>query len=183
MDRTEQLPPATIAPGQYVIDPGRSAITIATRHLFGLAPVRAALAVSGGSIRIAEPLEASGIEAGAYSASFRSGSPQRDRSVRSARFLNASRHPVISFASVQADTGRADTGRADTARGTLAGTLTVRGVSRPVTFSVAAIVSAGTGFTARAAARIDRTEFGITAARGLAGRYLDVSVEVTCVRS
>ncbi len=173
MESTEQLLPATIAPGQYLIDPGRSAITIATRHLFGLAPVRAALAVSGGSIRIAEPLEASGVEAGAVSASFRSGSRQRDRNVRSARFLNARRHPVISFAAAHADT----------ARRTLAGTLTVRGVGRPVTFCVAEIVTGGTGFTARAAARIDRTDFGITAARGLAGRHLDVCVEVTCVRS
>jgi hypothetical protein len=37
-------------------------------------------------------------------------------------------------------------------------------------------------FTARAAVRIDRAEFGITALRGLAGRYLDMSVEARCVR-
>ena len=30
--------------------------------------------------------------------------------------------------------------------------------------------------------RIDRTEFGVTAQRGLAGRYLDLSVEARCVR-
>jgi hypothetical protein len=33
----------------------------------------------------------------------------------------------------------------------------------------------------RATARIDRTEFGVTAYRGLAGRYLDMSVEVQCI--
>ena len=33
-------------------------------------------------------------------------------------------------------------------------------------------------FTVRAAARIDRTEFGVTASRGLAGRYLDLTLEV-----
>jgi hypothetical protein len=38
-------------------------------------------------------------------------------------------------------------------------------------------------FTARATARIDRTEFGITAARGLAARYLTMTVEVQCTRS
>ena len=37
-------------------------------------------------------------------------------------------------------------------------------------------------FTARAAVRIDRTDFGITASRGLAARYLDVSAEFRCVR-
>ena len=38
-------------------------------------------------------------------------------------------------------------------------------------------------FTARATVRIDRTQFGITASRGLAGRYLDTTVEVRCVRT
>jgi polyisoprenoid-binding protein YceI len=36
-------------------------------------------------------------------------------------------------------------------------------------------------FVASASARIDRTEFGITASRGMAGRYLDVSIEVVGV--
>jgi hypothetical protein len=38
-------------------------------------------------------------------------------------------------------------------------------------------------FTARATTRIDRTEFGITAARGLAARFLDLTVEVQCTRN
>jgi polyisoprenoid-binding protein YceI len=37
-------------------------------------------------------------------------------------------------------------------------------------------------FATRATARIDRTEYGVTAMRGLAGRYLDVTVQVQCVR-
>ena len=36
--------------------------------------------------------------------------------------------------------------------------------------------------TVRATTRIDRTEFGLTAYRGLAGRHLDLSVEVLCIR-
>ncbi len=36
---------------------------------------------------------------------------------------------------------------------------------------------------ARASTRIDRTEFGVTAYRGAAGRYLDMTVEVRCVRT
>jgi hypothetical protein len=42
---------------------------------------------------------------------------------------------------------------------------------------------AGTGVAGRASARIDRTEFGLTAYRGLAGRYLDMTMEVRCVRT
>jgi polyisoprenoid-binding protein YceI len=38
-------------------------------------------------------------------------------------------------------------------------------------------------FNAHASTRIDQNEFGVTAYRGLAARYLDISVEVRCVRS
>ena len=37
-------------------------------------------------------------------------------------------------------------------------------------------------FTASGTVRVDRTEFGVTAMRGLAGRYLDLTLEVRCVR-
>ena len=64
----------------------------------------------------------------------------------------------------------------------LLGMLTVRGVARPVTLSIDRSAITPRSFTARAATRIDRTEFGVTAYRGLAGRYLDMTVEVRCVR-
>ena len=36
---------------------------------------------------------------------------------------------------------------------------------------------------ARASTRIDRSEFGLTAYRGVAGRHLDMTVEMRCVRT
>jgi polyisoprenoid-binding protein YceI len=36
-------------------------------------------------------------------------------------------------------------------------------------------------FTVRATTRVDRTEFGVTAAGLMAGRHLDLTLEVTCV--
>ena len=59
----------------------------------------------------------------------------------------------------------------------------MRGTTRPVTLTVTRCEMSRGSFTARAAARIDRTEFGITAARGLAARYLDLTVEVQCTRN
>jgi hypothetical protein len=38
-------------------------------------------------------------------------------------------------------------------------------------------------FNARASTRIDQTEFGVTAYRGVAGQYLDMTVEVRCTRA
>jgi hypothetical protein len=44
------------------------------------------------------------------------------------------------------------------------------------------VTAAGQSFTASATVRVDRTEFGVTAMPGLAGRYLDLTVEVRCAR-
>jgi polyisoprenoid-binding protein YceI len=159
--------------GHYGIDPSRSAITISTRHLFGLAPARATLAIRTGTVHIAHPLEASAIYAEAETGSFHTSNAQRDGSVLSARFLDPSRYPVMTFTSA----------RIDLERHVLAGILMARGVSRPVSFVAGEFARSAGEFTARATTRVDRTEFGITAARGLAARYLDITVEVTCVRS
>ena len=129
--------------GRYVIDPGASSVVFRTRHLFGLAPVRG---------------------------TFRSGNPARDGSVRSARFLDAGRHPVMVFV---AGTMEGDA---------LDGALTVCGTTRPVRLPLEVSTLPDGSLQARAAVRIDRTEFGITASPGLAGRYLDLTAEVRCVR-
>ena len=169
--------PAVLAaappPGHYDIDAARSRVTFATRHLFGLGRVKGSFAVRRGGADIADPLEVSAIFAEIDTASFRTNGGPRDHSVRSARFLDAAGHPVMTF--------RSD--RIAAQDQTLTGTLTVRGTTQPVTLTVTRCEVSPGSFTARATARIDRTEFGITAARGLAARYLDLTVEVQCTRN
>ena len=46
----------------------------------------------------------------------------------------------------------------------------MREVSRPVSLSLGQVTLAERSFTASATVRVDRTEFGVTAMRGLAGR-------------
>jgi polyisoprenoid-binding protein YceI len=67
-------------------------------------------------------------------------------------------------------------------RAAITGTLTVRGVTRPVRLTVEQADVSPRSFTVRAATRIDRAEFGVTASRGLAGRYLDLTLEIRCLR-
>jgi polyisoprenoid-binding protein YceI len=167
------LTAATPQPGHYDIDPSESAVTFATRHLFGLAPVRGTFAIKAGTVDVADPVTASGINAEIETASFRTGNVLRDPRVRSSRFLDARRHPVLTFRS----------GPIAAPDQVVDGTLTVRDITRPVRLSVTRCVVSRHSFSATATARIDRTEFGITAARGLAGRYLDVTVEIQCVRN
>ena len=198
-----QTEPAVIAttpqPGHYDIDPDCSRVTFATRHLFGLGRVKGSFAIRRGAADVADPIAASAIYADIETASFRTKNRQRDHSVLSARFLDPAGHPVITFRSesieaegqgpVTKERGLEPSGGS---RGVappgqqglvLAGTLTVRGTTRPVTLTVTRCEVSRGSFTARATARIDRTEFGITAARGLAARYLDLTVEVQCNRN
>jgi polyisoprenoid-binding protein YceI len=174
-----QTEPAVVAttpqPGHYDIDPDRSRVTFATRHLFGLGRVSGSFAIRGGTADIADPIAASTVYAEIQTASFRTKNRQRDDSVLSPRFLDPAGHPVMTFRSDRIEAGQ---------RGNvLTGTLTVRGTSRPVTLSVIRCEASRGSFTARATARIDRTEFGITAARGLAARYLDITLEIQCIRN
>ena len=168
---TSPVPQAAPQPGRYEIDTTRSAVTFRTRHMFGLAPVRGSFAIRAGTVDVAGPLTDPGIYAEIEAASFRTGNGQRDSNVRSARLLDAGQHPVITFSSEHVD-GPA-----------LTGTLTVRDVTRPVSLTIEQSAVSPGSFTARAATRIDRTAFGVTAYRGLAGRYLDMTVEVRCVRT
>jgi len=170
--QTESQLTQALPPGRYEIDASQSAVRFRTRHMFGLGPVRGTFAIQSGSAEIAEALAGSALRAEIDAASFTTGNRQRDQSVRSAQFLDAERFPVISFQDglVAAD-GQ-----------TVHGMLTVREVSRPVTLSIGQVQADPRSFTASATLRIDRNEFGVTALPGLAGRYLDLTIEVRCAR-
>lgn len=171
MQTNAALAATRIRLGHYEIDDERSALTFTTRHLFGLAPVRGTFAIRRGTADIAEPIGESAVYAEIETASFRTNNRQRDRRVRSPRFLDARRYPVITFSSGQIDVTSAK----------VCGILTVQGIARPVSMSVTACGPDGESVSISAVTRVDRFEFGITAAPGLAGRYLDLALEVTCV--
>jgi polyisoprenoid-binding protein YceI len=156
--------------GLYEIDTTRSSLTFATRHLFGLAPVRGRFAISGGRADVTEPPQACVVRAEIDAASFHTGNPVRDKAVRSARFLDTARHPLITFVSQRCGPDFIE------------GTLTACGVERPVRLAIGELELDLGAFTAAASARIDRTQFGVTASRGMAGRYLELTLQVRCVR-
>jgi polyisoprenoid-binding protein YceI len=169
MQTTSQRAAATPRLGRYEIDTNGSGVTFRTRHLFGLAPVHGTFAIRSGTVDVAAPVTASRVHAEIDTASFLTGNGQRDATVRSERFLDTASYPVMTF--VAEPTGERE----------LAGTLTVNGVARPVSLTIEEWAAAPGAFTARATTRIDRTEFGVTAARGLAGRYLDLTLAIRCV--
>ncbi len=143
-------------------------MTFRTRHLFGLGTVTGTMAITAGQISINPAALHATVTATISAASFSSGNHARDRDVRSPRFLHADQYPDITF--------RAGALGYDQGRWMLAGELTVRGVSKPVTLAIESVEETGPGFRAHATTRIDRYAFGVTAAKGMAARYLDIDL-------
>lgn len=160
------------AVGAYRIDPERTTVAFTARELFGLVPVRGRLAVSGGTVTVAEDPRCSSVSAEIEVASLRTGIRRRDADLASKRFLDAARFPTMTFASTAVEPGP-DGGWQ------VRGALTVHGVTAEVVLALAE--EAGGHF--RATTRIDRYAFGVTAGKGLIGRHLDVTLDVGIVRS
>jgi polyisoprenoid-binding protein YceI len=112
------------APGRWEIDPGHTEVAFIGRH-FMLTKVRGRFTGVTGAIMVAEDPGESTAEVTIDMASVDSGSQARDDHLRSPDFFDAGRHPTATFA------GHA-TGWQGT-RGLLAGELTIRGITRPVT--------------------------------------------------
>ncbi len=144
--------------GTWRIDPLHSDLTITARHLM-VAKVRGTFEDLDATIVVAEDPSQSTVEIEAKAASVTTGTRDRDAHLRSADFLDAEQHPLITFRS----TDLAPAGR----KWKLTGDLTIRGVTRPVqfdlTFEGATTDPYGTikaGFTA--VGEIERRDWGLT---------------------
>jgi polyisoprenoid-binding protein YceI len=153
-------------PGTYVIDPAKAKAEFNTKHMFGLGAVRGTFNISAGTIVITDGKV--DIDVSLDAASFQTGQKRRDTDVRSAKFLNVTEHPTIAFHAV-ATPGSQD----------LTGALSVRGITENVEVQISALRATSADISATGTARIDRYALGITAAKGMAARYLDFTVEIT----
>ena len=163
----ERSRPAPTAPGLGPLRDRhrqRPAVEFTTRHVFGLAAGAGHGSRSGaGTVDVAEPLAESeiarGDRGGGFDTGNASGTPPCDRrptstptGIRSSRSTPTHRRHVRSGARSPCT-----------------------GVTRHGEPVGGAVQRSRRGtFTVRAKTRIDRTEFGVTAARGMTGRHLDV---------
>jgi polyisoprenoid-binding protein YceI len=146
--------------GTYTVDPVHSSVSFIARHLVG-ARVRGSFQDFTGTITIADPPEASTVEAVVQGASITTGQDQRDAHLRSSDFLDLEHHPtlVLKSTSLRRDTDGEFTLMAD---------LTIRGVTRSVPFTLE-YLGTGPGMVPRsevaafsASADIDRRDFGVS---------------------
>jgi polyisoprenoid-binding protein YceI len=176
MTASETAPVTAPAAGSYRIDPERTTISLATRHMFGTGKVKATFALREATLTVGEPATDSTLHAVIDAASFASGNPTRDGHIRQPKFLHAAQFPDITV----------DARSAALADGkwVAPATISARGVTAPATLTLDAAETAGTGeVTLRASVRVDRYAHGITASKGMAGRWMDLTISATATRA
>jgi polyisoprenoid-binding protein YceI len=116
-------------PAQWHIDPAHSAAHFSVRHLM-ISNVRGEFTKISGSALInpADPAKST-VEVTIEAASLNTREPQRDEHLRSADFFDVANHPTLTFRSNRIQALGADHFK-------LIGDLTIRGVTKEVTFDV-----------------------------------------------
>jgi polyisoprenoid-binding protein YceI len=160
--------------GRWQIDPGHTEVAFIGRH-FMLTKVRGRFTALSGTIQVADPPEDSTVEVTIDMASVQSGNRERDEHLRSPDLFDVARHPTATF------TGRA-AGWQGT-RGTLAGQLTLHGITRPVTLQAEYLGDTADPWGGHraiftAAGTINREDWGLTWNLPLDGGRLLVSREI-----
>lgn len=139
--------------GTWILDPSRSRISLKSRSMWGMAPVKGVFGQFTGQGTVSPAGEAKGMITVA-AASIDTKIAKRDTHLRSADFFDAGNHPNIVF-----DVG----GITPASEGvTVTGTLTVRDRTRPL--SLVARVSSfdGDEVWLDADVKVDRSDFGLT---------------------
>lgn len=158
-----------VNPGTYTLDSERTTISFTTKHLFGLGTVKGTFTITSGTVTVGDPLEASSVAVTVAASSFNSANAGRDKAVCSKRFLDVEHYPEFTFSSTALREGPSGW--------VLIGELAAHGVTAPIELTVGDVRTDGTSIRASATATIDRTHFGITGSKGMAGRTLDITVE------
>lgn len=113
--------------GTYAIDTSHSAVEFVVRHL-GITKLRGRFSAFEGVVEIADRPEESTVSVDVDLASIDTREAKRDEHLRANDFFDVSNHPTMSFRSIRVG-GSATSW-------TVAGDLTLRGVTKPVTLDV-----------------------------------------------
>lgn len=124
---TEPMTVPGYRPGTWVLDPAHSEVGFSVRHMM-ISKVRGAFDVKSATIEAPEnPLEAK-VTASVDVASVDTKDTARDEHLRSADFFDVANHPTLDFVSTGV--------RYEGGEFLVDGDLTIRGVTKPVTFTV-----------------------------------------------
>ncbi len=175
--------PALATPTTYALDPAHSAATFSIKHL-GISTVRGEFGKLTGMVVLDRGnLRASRVEASIDAASVNTREPKRDAHLKSPDFFDVAKFPTLTFKAtgINVEAGGALK---------LIGDLTIRGVTKPVTFDVQPLSADtktpfGTIVVATSATgRISRHDFGITggAAGAMVGDEVNITLDLELVK-
>jgi polyisoprenoid-binding protein YceI len=157
--------------GTWDIDPSHSTVGFSVRHMM-VSKVRGNFQTFSGEIVTGENLEDSQVTATVDATSITTGTEQRDNHIRSADFFAVENHPTWEFRSTAVT------------ENTLEGELTIKGVTRPVSFDLefsgfGPDAWGGTRAGFEATTTINRNDFGVDIKMPLEGGGLVVGDKVT----
>jgi polyisoprenoid-binding protein YceI len=162
--------------GNWQLDPYHTQVEFSAKHL-GMMTVRGHFAEVSTTANIdAEHPEASSVEVVIQTASIRTNHEVRDNDLRSSNFLEVDKYPTMTFRSTGIEAAGPD-------HWALAGELTIKGNTRPVTLDVTKYGEfndpgmMGHRIAYSAQTKIDRRDFGLTFNMLLDGRWV-VSDEI-----
>lgn len=165
----------------WEIDPVHSRVSFALR-VMRLSTTRGRFTVPRGRLSLDDQNPArSWVEAEVEAASIETHNRIRDAHLRSTAFFAATRYPTITFRSTHVEQASDQTYR-------VTGNLTLRGVTRPVTFNVrhrGQELTLGASMCLSASATINRNDFGIGRGLGVrvaAGALVSIQMEMELVR-
>jgi polyisoprenoid-binding protein YceI len=139
--------------GDWVLDPRRSSIRLKSRSMWGVAPVKGVFREVSGHGTVSPDGEVSGTVTVA-AASIDTNNTRRDTHLRSTDLLDSGNHPHITFT--------ADGIRPSRQGVAVAGALSVRDRTRPLSFEAAASVPGNGEIWLDAEVHINRADFGLT---------------------
>ncbi|MGW7820842.1 YceI family protein [Streptomyces puniciscabiei] len=139
--------------GTWQLDAAASTVGLRHRTMWGLVTVKGTFTAVSGRGEVRPDGSAAGTVT-LQAASLDTKNAKRDTHLRSADFFDTDQHPEITFAVRGADRLDGDGVR-------VTGQLTVRGTSRPVTFTARLTEASGEALTLDAEFTVDREQFGM----------------------
>jgi polyisoprenoid-binding protein YceI len=170
--------------GTWSVDPGHTEVGFVGRH-FGLTKTRGRFTGVDGTVHIGADPTASTIDVTIDMASVESGSTARDNSLRSDHFFDVDNHPTARFRSTAI--------AIDGDGGTVAGELTIKGVTRSVVLDVDYLGQVRDPWgndraVFSATATINREDWGLTnnmaldSGRLLVSKRIQLEIELELIR-
>ncbi len=170
-----------LEPGTWNVDASHSEVGFIARHLM-VSKVRGQFKNFSAVVSIAQPFENSTVEATVQLASVDTNAADRDTHLKSADFFDVENNPAMTFTSTKVTNS------------SLEGDLTIKGVTKPVTFDldfggISADPWGGTRAGFEATTEINRKDFGLSwnvaieSGGVLVGEKVKIALDVELIQS